>query len=61
MAFWKNFGFITHTAIEEILDKPEFTLEELLAEHELLQEVKAQNGRLLDLYDDKILVHSLDL
>lgn len=34
--------------INDILDKDEFTLEELLQEAELLQEVKARNNRLLD-------------
>lgn len=47
MAFWKNFGFITHSAIEEILDKPDFTLEDLLGESELLQEIK-HNTRLIE-------------
>lgn len=47
MAFWKNFGFITHSEIETILDKPDFTLEDLLNENELLQEIK-HNSRLID-------------
>lgn len=34
--------------INDILDKDEFTLEELLQEAELLQEVKARNNRLLE-------------
>ena len=36
--------------VQDILDKDEFTLQELLEEDELLQEVKAQNKKLLDLY-----------
>ena len=49
MSFWRTFGFHTVSAIDTILDKDEFTLEELLDEEEILQEVKSQNKRLLDL------------
>lgn len=35
--------------VQDILDKDEFTLQELLEEDELLQEVKAQNEKLLAL------------
>jgi len=35
--------------IKDILDKESFTLEELLQEDELLQEVKSKNDQLLDL------------
>ena len=35
--------------VNDILDKESFTLEELLQEDEILQEVKARNGRLIDL------------
>mmetsp|Transcript_8349 Transcript_8349/g.14426 ORF Transcript_8349/g.14426 Transcript_8349/m.14426 type:complete len:827 (+) Transcript_8349:168-2648(+) len=48
MSFWRTFGFHTVSAIDTILDKDEFTLEELLDEEEILQEVKSQNKRLLD-------------
>ena len=34
--------------MNDILDKDKFTLEELLQEDEILQEVKARNGRLID-------------
>lgn len=50
MSFWRTFGFHTVSAIDTILDKDEFTLEELLDEEEILQEVKSQNKRLLELY-----------
>lgn len=36
--------------VEAILDKDNFTLEELLDEDEIIQECKALNGRLLNLY-----------
>jgi len=39
-----------YSAIDDILDKGvgEFTLEDLLQEEELLQEIKAKNARLLE-------------
>lgn len=48
MSFWRTFGFHTVSAIDTILDKEGYTLEELLDEEEILQEVKSQNKRLLD-------------
>jgi hypothetical protein len=39
-----------HSPVNDILDKETFTLVELLQEDEILQEVKARNGRLIDLY-----------
>ncbi|KAK7318050.1 hypothetical protein RJT34_02747 [Clitoria ternatea] len=36
--------------VEEILDKENFTLEELLDEEEVIQECKALNSRLINLY-----------
>lgn len=48
MSFWRTFGF-TVSAVETILEKEEFSLEELLEEEEVLQETKSQNKKLLDL------------
>ena len=48
MSFWRTFGFHTVSAVETILEKDNFTLEELLDEDELLQECKSQNQKLLD-------------
>lgn len=36
--------------VEAILDKENFTLEELLDEEEIIQECKALNSRLINLY-----------
>jgi serine/threonine-protein phosphatase 6 regulatory subunit 3 len=36
--------------VEAILDKDNFTLEELLDEEEVIQECKALNSRLINLY-----------
>eukprot|EP00179_Madagascaria_erythrocladioides_P023867 CAMPEP_0198357046 /NCGR_PEP_ID=MMETSP1450-20131203/125230_1 /TAXON_ID=753684 ORGANISM="Madagascaria erythrocladiodes, Strain CCMP3234" /NCGR_SAMPLE_ID=MMETSP1450 /ASSEMBLY_ACC=CAM_ASM_001115 /LENGTH=264 /DNA_ID=CAMNT_0044063617 /DNA_START=109 /DNA_END=900 /DNA_ORIENTATION=- len=48
MSFWRTFGFHTISAIDTILDRDDYTLEELLDEEEILQEVKSQNRKLLD-------------
>lgn len=48
MSFWRTFGFHTVSAVETILDRDSFTLDELLDEEEILQEVKSQNKKLLD-------------
>ena len=37
--------------VEAILDKENFTLEELLDEEEIIQECKALNSRLINLYN----------
>ncbi|KAJ3261114.1 hypothetical protein HK103_006423 [Boothiomyces macroporosus] len=47
--FWK-FGFHNASAIEGIIEKEGATLDDVMREDELLQEVKAQNAKLLELY-----------
>ena len=39
---------IKNSSINDILDKENFTLEELLQEDELLQEIKSKNDRLIE-------------
>ncbi|KAL5628607.1 hypothetical protein BROUX41_003355 [Berkeleyomyces rouxiae] len=46
--FWRFSGYPEVSAIETILDKPEFTLEELLDEADLIEEVKQHNARLIE-------------
>ncbi|EGG14378.1 hypothetical protein DFA_12150 [Cavenderia fasciculata] len=48
MSFWRNFGFHPISHIETILDREQFTLDELLDEDELLQECKLQNQKLIE-------------
>jgi hypothetical protein len=48
MSFWRTFGFHSISAVEQILDREHFTLEELLEEEDLLQEAKAGNKKLVD-------------
>lgn len=47
--FWKVAGFSSPSPIETILDKQDFTLEELLDEEDMIQECKSLNGRLVAL------------
>nr|GMD09600.1 serine/threonine-protein phosphatase 6 regulatory subunit 3 isoform X1 [Ipomoea batatas] len=46
--FWRMAGLSTASPVETILDKDNFTLEELLDEDEIIQECKALNGRLIN-------------
>jgi serine/threonine-protein phosphatase 6 regulatory subunit 3 len=46
--FWR-FG-LNSSAVDNLLDKEDLTLEELLDEEELLQECKAHNNKLIELY-----------
>jgi hypothetical protein len=46
--FWRVQGEEQASPLEKILDKDSFTLEELLLEEDIIQEVKAMNDRLVD-------------
>jgi len=46
--FWRFGGYANISTIDNILDKSEFTLEELLDESDLIQELKQHNSKLLD-------------
>ncbi|KAL7131155.1 hypothetical protein ABFS83_13G179300 [Erythranthe nasuta] len=46
--FWRMAGLSTASPVETILDKENFTLDELLDEDEIIQECKALNGRLIN-------------
>ncbi|KAJ6825771.1 serine/threonine-protein phosphatase 6 regulatory subunit 3-like isoform X1 [Iris pallida] len=45
--FWRMTGFSAASPVETIMDKENFTLEELLDEDEIIQECKASNNRLI--------------
>lgn len=45
--FWR-FGFASTSTLDALLDKPGLSVEDLLDEEDLLQECKAQNGKLID-------------
>lgn len=46
--FWRFGSYASASAIDTILDKPEFTVEELLDESDLIQELKQHNAKLLE-------------
>ncbi|KAK9022413.1 hypothetical protein V6N11_002680 [Hibiscus sabdariffa] len=52
-------GLSTASPVETILDKENFTLEELLDEDEIIQECKALNGRLINFLREKAQVEQL--
>ncbi|KAM4066312.1 SIT4 phosphatase-associated protein [Hirsutella rhossiliensis] len=59
--FWRFGGYANISTIDTILDKPDFTLEELLDESDLIQELKQHNTKLIEyLREDKILDKLLD-
>ncbi|XVF86141.1 hypothetical protein PTKIN_Ptkin18bG0016500 [Pterospermum kingtungense] len=57
--FWRMAGLSTASPVETILDKENFTLEELLEEDEIIQECKALNGRLINFLREKAQVEQL--
>lgn len=59
--FWRFGGYANISTIDTILDKPDFQLEDLLDEGDLVQELKQHNTKLIEyLRDDKILEKLLD-
>ncbi|KAF3493777.1 hypothetical protein DY000_02058063 [Brassica cretica] len=57
--FWKLTSLSASSPVETILDKENFTLEELLDEEEIIQECKALNSRLINFLRDKAQVEQL--
>ncbi|PBP19426.1 SIT4 phosphatase-associated protein [Diplocarpon rosae] len=59
--FWRFGGYANISTIHTILDKPDVTLEELLDESDLIQELKQHNTKLIEfLREDKILERLLE-
>lgn len=59
--FWRFGGYANISTIDTILDKPDFSLEELLDESDLIQELKQHNSKLIEyLREDAILKKLLD-
>jgi len=46
--FWR-FGFTNPSAIDGLLDQPDTTLEQILADEDIIQEAKSQNPKLIEL------------
>lgn len=59
--FWRFGGYANISTIDSILDKSDFTLEELLDESDLIQELKQHNAKLMDfLREEAVLIKLLD-
>ncbi|CAN8295052.1 unnamed protein product [Cochlearia groenlandica] len=57
--FWKLTSLSASSPVDTILDKENFTLEELLDEEEIIQECKALNSRLINFLRDRAQVEQL--
>lgn len=54
--FWRFGGYANISTIDTLLDKPDVTLEELLDESDLIQELKQHNTKLIEfMRDDNVL------
>lgn len=61
MMFWRFGGYATISTIDAILDKPDVTLQELLEESDLIQELKQCNTKLIEyLRDENVLRRLLE-
>lgn len=59
--FWRFGGYANVSAIDTLLEKPDVTLEELLEESDLIQELKSHNTKLIEhLREDSILERLLE-
>lgn len=59
--FWRFGGYANISPVDTILEKPDFTVEDLLEESELLQEIKSHNAKLIEfLRQDDVLAKLLD-
>ncbi|KAA8648737.1 uncharacterized protein ATNIH1004_004622 [Aspergillus tanneri] len=59
--FWRFGGYASISSIDTLLDRPEVSLEELLDESELIQELKQHNTKLIEyLRDDNVLKRLMD-
>ncbi|PKS13118.1 hypothetical protein jhhlp_000460 [Lomentospora prolificans] len=59
--FWRFGGYANISTIDTLLDKPDFTLENLLDEADLLHEIKQHNAKLIEyLRDEPVLEQLLD-
>ncbi|KAI3929048.1 hypothetical protein MKX01_029577 [Papaver californicum] len=57
--FWRMPALSASSPVESVLDKENFTLEELLDEEEIIQECKALNSRLINFLHDRVQVEQL--
>ncbi|KAL8113289.1 hypothetical protein AgCh_020557 [Apium graveolens] len=57
--FWRMTGLSTASPVDTILDKENFTLDELLDEDEIIQECKAINSRLINFLRERTQIEQL--
>jgi SIT4-associating protein SAP185/190 len=59
--FWRFGGYANTSSLDNILDKPDVTLEELLNDSDLIQELKQHNSKLIEyLRDENVLRRLLE-
>ena len=59
--FWRFGGYANISTIDTILEKPDFTVEDLLDEGDLIQEIKQHNAKLIEyLREDRVLEKLLE-
>src|SRR5579864_535839 len=57
--FWRFGGYANISTLDTILDKPNVTLEELLDEADLIQELKGHNSKLIEYLRDRNVLRRL--
>lgn len=57
--FWRFGGYANISTIDTLLDKPDVTLEELLDESDLIQELKSHNTKLIEFLREDAALHKL--
>jgi SIT4-associating protein SAP185/190 len=57
--FWRFGGYANISSLDSILDKPDVTVEELLDEADLIQELKSQNSKLIEFLRDENVLERL--
>jgi SIT4-associating protein SAP185/190 len=57
--FWRFGGYANISAIDQLLEKQDVTVEELLDESDLIQELKSQNSKLVEFLRDELVLDRL--
>lgn len=57
--FWRFGGYANVSSIDTLLDKPDVTLEEVLDENDIEQELKSQNSKLIEFLRDEVILGKL--
>ncbi|KAF1991789.1 extragenic suppressor of kinetochore protein 1 [Aulographum hederae CBS 113979] len=57
--FWRFGGYANISSLDSILDKPDVSVEDLLEESDLIQELKQQNSKLIEFLRDEAVLEKL--